>query len=124
MRILVDDLAVLERAGLGFIRIANQVNRLAALAVNKAPFQSAGETRAAAAAQAGGHDPLADLLRAGKFFAVRQVLRLEGQRLFERVVAAMTQIAFDVRRVTRFIGVFEDEAVFRGHINVAQASGL
>jgi len=39
---------------------------------------------------------------------------LKGERLFERVVAALTQIALDVRRVTRFIGVFEDEAVFCG----------
>ena len=36
VRVFVDDLPVLERARLGFVRIANQVNRLAALAVDEA----------------------------------------------------------------------------------------
>src|ERR1035437_5949375 len=51
MRIFVHDLAILECARLGFIRITNQINRLAALAVNETPFESAGKTRAAATAQ-------------------------------------------------------------------------
>src|SRR5436190_1787243 len=51
--VFVDDLAVLESARLGFVRIANQVNRLAALAVHERPLQPAGKTRAAAAAQPG-----------------------------------------------------------------------
>jgi len=43
VRILVDDLAILERAGFGFVGVADQVNRLAAFAVNEAPFESARE---------------------------------------------------------------------------------
>ena len=112
VRVLVDDLAVLECARLGFVGVANQVNRLAALAVHKRPLQPARKTRAAAPAQAGGHDFLADLFLRRFRFAVGQDPWLDGQRLFERFVAAMAQIAFDVRRVTRLIGVLQNEAVF------------
>ena len=108
MRIFVHDLTILERARFGFVGIANEINRLAALAVNEAPLQSAGETSAAATAQAGDFHVLTDLFRAGKFFAVSQILRLDGERLLQRVVATMTQIALDVRCVTRFIGVLQN----------------
>src|SRR6185436_15823776 len=48
MRVFVDDLAIFERSWLGFIRIANEVNRLAALSIDKRPFQAARETCPAA----------------------------------------------------------------------------
>src|ERR1035441_2638627 len=108
MRILVNDLAVLDRARLGFVGVANEINRLAALAINKAPLESAGKPSAAAAAQTGNFHVLTDLFRAGKFFAVGQIFRLDGEGLLQRVVATMTQIALDVRRVTRFIGVLQN----------------
>ncbi len=54
VRVFVNDLLVLERARLGFVGIADEVNRLAALAVHKRPLQAAGKARAAPAAQAGG----------------------------------------------------------------------
>src|ERR1019366_9165680 len=53
MRILVHDLTILERARLGFVGVANEINRLAALAINEAPLEAAGKTSAATAAQAG-----------------------------------------------------------------------
>jgi hypothetical protein len=62
VRVFVNDLAILERARLRFIGIANEVNRLAALAVDKGPLQPAGKTRAAAATQARDFDVFADLL--------------------------------------------------------------
>ena len=41
VRVLVNNLAILECAWLRFVRIANQVNGLAALAVHERPFQAA-----------------------------------------------------------------------------------
>ncbi len=117
VRILIHDLAIFERAGLGFVGIADEINRLAALAVNETPLEAAGKTRAAATAQAGNFHVLADLFRAGKFLAVGQILGLDGERLLERVVAAVTQIALDVGRVARFIGVLQYQFVFLRHIS-------
>ena len=61
MRILMDDVAVLEGAGLGFVRVANEVGRLRAAGLDEAPLDAAGESRAAAAAQAGGLDLVDDI---------------------------------------------------------------
>jgi len=88
--------------------VANQVNRFAAATIHKTPFQSAGESRTTATAQSGGLDVIADLLRAGHFLAVGQVLGLEGQSLLQRFVTAMAQIAVDVRGVTGLIGVLQN----------------
>jgi hypothetical protein len=116
VRILIHYLPVLERAGFGFVRVADEIDRLAALAVNEAPLEAAGKTCATTTAQAGNFHVLADLFRAGNFFAIGQILGLDGERLLERVVAAMTQIAFDVRCVTRFIGIFQNQFIFLRHI--------
>jgi hypothetical protein len=51
VRVFVNDLSVLERARLRFIRVANQVNRFAAFAIHERPFQAAGKAGAAASAQ-------------------------------------------------------------------------
>ena len=72
MRVLVENLPVLERSGLGFIRVADEVNRLAALAIHKTPLQPRRKTRAPAAPQTGFHDLVADLLRSRLRLAVRQ----------------------------------------------------
>ena len=117
MRILVHDLAILERARLGFVGVADEINRLAALAIYKAPLETARETGTAATAQAGDFYVLTDLFRAGKFFAVGQIFRLDGERLLQRVVTAMMQIALDVRCVTGFIGVLQNQFVFLRHIS-------
>ena len=53
MRIFVDDVAVLERARLGFIGVANQIHRPLFVRFDKAPFQSAGKACSTAAAQTG-----------------------------------------------------------------------
>src|SRR6266436_7663894 len=52
VRIFVNDVAILESARLGFIRVANQIDRPFFVRLDKAPFQSAGESGPAAAAQA------------------------------------------------------------------------
>ena len=108
MRILVDDLAILEGAGLGFVRVADQINRLAAATIHETPLETAGETGTATTAQTGDFHVFANLFGTGKFFAVRQILRLDGERLLQALIATMTQIAFDVRGVTRFIGILQN----------------
>ena len=117
VRVLVDDLLVLEGARLRFVRIADQVDRLAALAVHERPLQPAGKAGAAAAAQARNHDLLPKLLRAAERLAVRQRLGRKRQGLLEHLVAAMPQIALQVRRVARLVGVLENLAVFLRHIS-------
>ena len=47
VRIFVNDLPVLECAWLGFVGVADEINGLAAFAIHEAPFQTAGNTRAA-----------------------------------------------------------------------------
>ena len=47
----MNDVAVLERAWLGFVGITDQVHGSFFIQLNEAPFQSARETRAAATAQ-------------------------------------------------------------------------
>ena len=74
VRVLVDDLLVLERARLGFVGVADEVDRLAALAIHEGPLEPAGEAGAAAAAQAGDHDLLPELLRAAERLAIGQGL--------------------------------------------------
>src|SRR6185437_10224208 len=79
MRVLVNDLAIFERARLGLVRVAYEINRLAAAAIHKAPLESAGKPRATA--QAGFHHFVADLFLRRFLFAVGQIQRLHRERL-------------------------------------------
>ena len=56
MRILVDDVAVLERARLGLVGVTDQIDRPLFVGLDEAPFHAARKTGAAAAAQAGVFD--------------------------------------------------------------------
>ena len=81
VRILVNDLSVLERARLGFVGIADKINRLAGLAVDKVPFQATREPRAAPAAQTGRKHLATDrFLR--RHDDTPGLLRLEPENLF------------------------------------------
>ena len=62
--------------------------------------------------------------RATDLAAVGSEFRGEGERLLEHLVATMAQIALEVRRVTRGVGVFEDEAVFLGHVRPFLTPGV
>ena len=115
MRIFVNNLAILERARLGLVRIANQVNGLAAAAIDQRPLEAARKTRAAPPAQPRSLDLLAQLLLRRHFFAVRQVLGRERKRLLERVVAAVAQIAVQVGCVTRLVDVPKNQSEFLRH---------
>ena len=53
VRIFMNDVAVLERARFGFIRVANQINRPFFVRLDKTPFQAAGKSGPAATAQPG-----------------------------------------------------------------------
>ena len=116
MRILVNDVAVLERARLGFVGVADQVDRLFLVGLDEAPLHAAGETRAAAAAQAGILDLVHDLGAA------------HLDRGLELLVAAVLQVAIDVVRVAFAPDVFENqpalERMGRGVTTVRRSAEL
>ena len=62
MRILVNDVTILECARFRFISVANQIDRLLLVGPDEAPFDSAGKTGSAATAQTGRFDLVYDLL--------------------------------------------------------------
>ena len=97
MRILVNDVAILERARLGFVRIADQVDRFFLVRLDEAPFHAAGKTRAAAAAQSGNLD------------FVHDVGARHRDRLLQLLVAAVSQIAIDIGGLIFAPDVFENE---------------
>ena len=79
-----DDVAVFEGAGLAFVGIANDVFGAGEGAGHKAPFETGGKARAAAAAQAGGFD-------FGDHVVLAQVF---GQDFLQRLVAAAFEVSF------------------------------
>ena len=80
----MDDVAILERAGLGFVRVADQIDRFFFVRLDEAPFHAAGKTGAAASAQPGGLD------------FVHDVGARHGDRFLQLLVAAVVQVAVDV----------------------------
>jgi hypothetical protein len=105
MRIFVNDLAILECARLGFIGIANEVNGLAAFAIDKGPLQTAGKTSAATASEARSFDLFADLFRGRKRFAIGQRFGRQSECFAEGFVTARAQITIEINGVTRLIYV-------------------
>ena len=102
VRVLVDDLAVLVGAGLGFVGVDDEVSGLARLTVEELPLHAGREAGAAAAAQAGDFDFLADFVG------------LEGDGFLEGFVTAVAQVAVDIDRVPRLAEVGVDERAFDG----------
>ena len=100
--ILVNNVAVLECPRLRFIGVADQVDRLFFVGLDKAPFHAAGKPGAAAAPQARSLHFVHD-------FRARHL-----DRLLQRLVAAVAQVAIDVGGVIRAADVFENEAVLEG----------
>ena len=100
VRILVDDVAVFERAGLGFVGVADEIDRLGLAGADEPPFDAARETRAAASAQGGGFDFVDDVAGSHR----------DG--FFEIVIPAVAQVASDVRRVAFAVDVREDDSLF------------
>ena len=101
MRVLVDDVAVLKRAWFGFIRVADQIDRLFLIGLDEAPLHAAREPGAPATAQPG-------VLNSIDNFAARH-----RQRLFQLFVTAITQVTIDIRRPIFASDIFKNEAMLK-----------
>jgi hypothetical protein len=99
MRVLMHDVAVLEGAGLGFVRVADEIDRLGVRRRDEAPLHARGESRTATTAKTAGFDLVGD----------GAALHLE--RLLELLVAAVLQVALDGGIVADAVDVFEDETL-------------
>ena len=100
--ILVDNVAVLERAWFGFVTVANQVNRLRVVRRNEGPFHAGGEPRAATAA------------KTGFFHLVNDGPGLHAERLFQFFITAVGQIAVNGGIPALAVDVFQNAARFPG----------
>ena len=102
VRILVEDVAVLECAGLGFVAIDDDVVVLAVVVFDEAPLGTSGKARSATAAQVGG------------FNHINNLAGLHGDGFFQGLVATVGEVGLDVGRVAGFADVSEnDAALFR-----------
>jgi len=97
--VLVDDGAVFEGAGFGFVGVDDEVDGFAGFAVNEVPFDARGEAGAAASADAGFFD------------FVDEFGGWAGDGAAEGFVAAVALVAGEVGRVAGFVDVAEDDAV-------------
>ena len=102
VRVLVENVAVLECPRLGFIAVADQINRLGVVRRDERPFHSSREACAAAAAQAGLLHLLGDLLR----------LHREG--LFQIIISPVAQVTVDRRIPALAVHILENKPVFAG----------
>src|SRR5437588_6494986 len=100
MRILVNDIAVFECARLRFIGVADQINRLFLIRLDKAPFYPARKTCSTAPAQAGGFD------------LVYELFGRHRDGIAQLLVTIVAQVAVDVRGPFFSANVFENEPVF------------
>ncbi len=98
----MEDVAVLEGAGFGFVGVADQIDRLGVVRRDEGPLHAGRETRAATTAQAGLLHLLGD------------VLGLHREGFFQILVSAVAQVAVDRRVPALAVHVLEDEPVFAG----------
>ena len=102
VRILVEDVAVLECAGLGFVAVDDDVVVLAVVVFDEAPLGTGGEACTATATQVSG------------FHHVDDLAGLHGDGFLQGLVAAVGDVGLDVGRVAGFADVSEnDAALFR-----------
>ena len=85
MRVLVNDVAILERARLGFVGVADQIDRLLLVRLDEAPLHTARKSGATASAQPGVLHLIDDLGARHR------------ERFFQLLVAAVPQVTIDVR---------------------------
>src|SRR5690606_8038745 len=88
MRVVTDDVAVLERAGLALIRVADQIFNAVVVTRHETPLETGRKTCAAAAAQAGELDLSDDVRR----------LDLLGDDTLQLLIAAEPDIGFQTGR--------------------------
>src|ERR1035441_6067410 len=101
MWFVMEELAILERARLGFVSVANQVNRLAGAFRQETPFHPAGKTRATAPTNLAVLD-LGD-----------NIVGLHAERFWQRTVAALANIVVHRPGVTGLRQVREQDAFFQ-----------
>ena len=98
----MNDVAILERARLGFVGVADEIDGFLFVGLDEAPFHAAGKPGAAAPAQAGG------------FHLVHDLHARHLDRGFQLLVTAVAQVAIDVGRPVGAADVLEDEAMLEG----------
>ena len=99
VRILMDDVTVLEGAGLGFVAVADEVDRFGVVRWNEAPLDSGGETGTTASAQTRSLDLIDD------------ILGIHLKSLARLFVIAFFESALHGRGPVFAIDVAEDEAM-------------
>jgi len=99
VRVLVEDVAVFESAGLRFVRVADEVDGLGIVRWDEGPLDACWETCSATTAQAGLFD----------FFRDRLGLHAKGG--LELLVAAVVEVGFNGWIPANAINVFEDHAM-------------
>ena len=111
VRIFVNNVAVFECARLGFVGVADQIHRSLFVRLDKAPFQTAGECRSAAAA------------KSRVFDFVDDVIARQSQRLLQLFVTTVAEVTIDVASPTGAANVFVNEAVLQRMRRPRQGSG-
>ena len=101
VRIFVDNVAIFESSRLGFVGVADQINRLLFIGLDETPFHAAGKTGAAASAQTRRFDFVHD-------FGARHC-----NRFFQLLVAAVAHVSLYVDLPIFAADVLEDEPTFK-----------
>lgn len=83
VRVLVQDVAVFEGAGLGFVTVDHKVVRLSVLALDEAPFHADRKTGPAAAAQV------------GSFYFSHNLLGLHLERFLQGLIPPVAEITVE-----------------------------
>ena len=100
MRVLMEDVAVLEGTGFRFVAVDHDVMWLAVLAFDEIPFHSGGKACPATTA------------KVACFDFRNNLLGFHLQRLLERLVAAVAKVTIEGGVVVLAIDILEDEAAF------------
>ena len=99
MRVLMQDVAILERAGLRFVGVADEIDGLGIRRRDKTPLHTRRESCTPATAKTAGFDLIGD----GTLLHLHRDLEL--------LIAAVAQVAFDGGVITDPVDVFEDQAL-------------
>jgi hypothetical protein len=98
MRVIVQDVAILESAWLGLVTVAGDVMRLAVIMTDEPPLHATRESSSATTAQIG----LLDL--------VDDLLGLHPESFLEFLVTAIFDVTLDVGSVSLGPGILENNA--------------
>jgi hypothetical protein len=102
MRVIVEDVAVLECSRFGLVGVDDDIMRLAVVIFDEAPLRAAGKARPAAAAQIRGFD------------SVNDFRRLHSHGLVERLISAVSEIGLDSGIVVRLADILKDDTPLLG----------